>query len=84
MDTSIITVYIDHRSYNFYIEVNPEQGTTTYQVLAPGEQFHRITESLQEEQLIEGSLAPLNDRLAVVEREQVARIIWQEIIDQLS
>ncbi|UYQ93385.1 hypothetical protein MKQ68_25205 [Chitinophaga horti] len=48
MDASIITVYIDHRPYNFYIDVNAEEGTTTYQVLAPGEQFNSIAEANNE------------------------------------
>ncbi|MCK7559327.1 hypothetical protein MKQ70_31925 [Chitinophaga sedimenti] len=84
MDTSIITVYIDHRPYNFYIDVNADEGTTTYQVLAPGEQFYSIAEANKQVQEVSADLAPLQDRLRVVEREQVARIIWQEIIDQLS
>lgn len=84
MDTSIITVYIDHRPYNFYIDVNAEEGTTTYQVLAPGEQSNSIAEANEQVYETAGELASLTDRIRVVEREQVARIIWQEIIDQLS
>ncbi|GEP98934.1 hypothetical protein [Chitinophaga cymbidii] len=82
METTHITVYIDDKPYRFNITVDHEEEKTTYQV---------ATEDADEEEYIPSSLQFTEDgqvtakgSLRTVEQEQIARLIWQEIINKMK
>lgn len=82
METTHITVYIDNKPYRFNITVDHEEEKTTYQV---------ETDDADEEEYIPSRLEFMEDgkitakgMLQTVEQEQIARLIWQEIINKMK
>lgn len=82
METTHITVYIDNKPYRFHVTVDHELEKTTYQV---------DTEDADEEEYIPSSLQFNEDgkvtakgSIHTVEQEQIARLVWQEIINKMK
>lgn len=80
METTHITVYIDKKPYGFNIKVDHKKHETTYEV---------DTDTDLEEEYIpshllfsENGKVTLEQNLKTVEQEQIARLIWQEIINK--
>ena len=84
MKTTDITVHIDNKPYRFHVNVDYEKEMTTYKVSSAnesGEEPVYVPEHLQFNE--DGNLT-VKERLYTVEQEQVARLIWQEIIDKMK
>lgn len=82
METTHITVYIDDKPYRFNITVDHEQEKTVYQVHtddADGEEY--IPSSLQ---FNEDGKVSAKGSIHTVEQEQIARLVWQEIINKMK
>lgn len=78
MEKRTITVYIQGQSYQIVITVNDARQETMYEVITRGnilEDFMPEAIDWQEDEVI----MPL-ERLKTVESEQIARIIWTEIL----
>lgn len=84
MEKRIITVYIDNKPYKLGITVNKKGHITTYQVIHEkdaGKLDDVIPENLEFD--VDGNVS-LDERINTVKGEQVARIIWQGIRDQME
>lgn len=79
METTHITVYIDDKPYRFNITVDHEQEKTVYQVHADEEEY--IPSSLQ---FNEDGKVSAKGSIHTVEQEQIARLVWQEIINKMK
>lgn len=82
METTHITVYIDDKPYRFNITVDHEKEKTVYQV---------HTDDADEEEYIPSSLqfnengkVSTKGSIHTVEQEQIARLVWQEIINKMK
>lgn len=84
METTTITVYIDNKPYRFHVDVDYKDEKTTYSVSSadePGSDPDFIPDELHYNE--DGSLQ-LEERMQSVEQAQIARLIWQEIIDKMK
>ncbi|ASZ13644.1 hypothetical protein KTO58_05950 [Chitinophaga pendula] len=80
METTTITVYIDDKPYRFHVDIDHEAQHTTYRVSTAEEKpLDFLPDTLQYN---ENGQVVLEERLRTVEQEQIARLIWQEIIDK--
>ncbi|MBC9914434.1 hypothetical protein [Chitinophaga varians] len=80
-----ITVYIDNKPYRFHITVDEESESTTYKVdpdVDTGSQDQAFIPSHLE--FNADGVVTLKERLKTVEQEQIARLIWQEILDKMN
>lgn len=84
METTHITVYIDDKPYRFNIKVDHEKEETTYQVDTDTDLD--LTEEYIPSHLLfsENGKVTLEQNLKTVEQEQIARLIWQEIINKMK
>jgi hypothetical protein len=79
---TIITVYIKQKPYDFHIEIDKEKGTTTYYVSSKKKNIPEyVPENLEFD--VDGVVSQQKG-LKTVEQEQIARLIWQEILDKLN
>ncbi|MRG48429.1 hypothetical protein GFS24_25160 [Chitinophaga sp. SYP-B3965] len=84
MEKKIITVYIDNKPYQLAITINKTGQITTYQVLPEkdaGKLDQFIPTDLEFD--VNGKIH-LDERVKTVKGEQIARIIWNGIKDQLE
>jgi len=80
--TTFITVYIKNEPYNFQVHIDHERGMTTYYVSSENKNPPAyIPDDLQFN--MDGELTQ-EIRLKTVEQEQIARLIWQEILNKLN
>ncbi|RFS25098.1 hypothetical protein DVR12_07900 [Chitinophaga silvatica] len=84
MTTTDITVYIDDKPYRFHVKVDEQNESTTYSV-------DPVTDTHPDPDFIPGHLEfnyngslTLKEKLKTVEQEQIARLIWQEILDKMN
>ncbi|MGF6849778.1 hypothetical protein QFZ51_005013 [Chitinophaga sp. W3I9] len=84
METTDITVYIDNKPYRFHIDVDYENDKTTYRVSTDEEHSEKLDFMPPHLQFNEDGEVTLKERLHTVEQEQIARLIWQEIIDKMK
>ncbi len=84
METTDITVYIDNKPYRFHIDVDYENEKTTYRVSTDAEQSETLDFMPASLQFNEDGEVTVKERLRTVEQEQIARLIWQEILDKMK
>ncbi|OMP79529.1 MULTISPECIES: hypothetical protein [unclassified Chitinophaga] len=82
MVKNTITVYIEGRSYQIVISVNEARHETTYEVITSGNILKDFMPDNMDWQ--EDSMAMPADRIRMVESEQIARIIWTDILDMME
>lgn len=82
MERRTITVYIEGRSYQLAITVDDVAQETTYEVITSGNilrDFMPDEIDWQEDRMI----IP-EERVKTIESEQIARIIWTDILDMME
>lgn len=82
MEKTTILIYIDKKPYRFQIEIDKKVGSTTYYVTS--DNTHDITFIPDQLEFDVDGEVKLKQQLKTVEQEQVARMIWQEILDKLK
>jgi hypothetical protein len=82
MEKTTIIIYIDNKPYKFQIEIDEKVGTTTYYVTSNNSHdISFIPDQLEFD--IDGVVKQKN-LLKTIEQEQIARMIWQEILNKLK
>ena len=89
MEKHTVTVYIEGRSYQIAISVNNAVHETTYEVITSGnilKDFLPDTEEFIPEFINwqEDSMVMPDERIKLVESEQIARLIWTDILDMME
>ncbi|MFY0254183.1 hypothetical protein ACDQ55_09540 [Chitinophaga sp. 30R24] len=84
MKTTDITVYIDNKPYRFHVQVDYLNDSTTYQVSSAEEANVASDYVPAHLEFNENGHVTLKERLKTVEEEQIARLIWQEILDKMK
>ena len=89
MEKHTVTVYIEGRSYQIAISVNDAVHETTYEIITSGnilKDFLPDTEEFIPEFINwqEDSMVMPDERIKLVESEQIARIIWTDILDMME
>ncbi|MBW8685715.1 hypothetical protein [Chitinophaga rhizophila] len=82
MERRTITVYIEGRSYQLAITVDDVAQETTYEVITSGNvlrDFMPEDIDWQEDRMITAE-----ERVRTIESEQIARIIWTDILDMME
>ncbi|RFM35205.1 hypothetical protein [Chitinophaga silvisoli] len=82
MEKHTVTVYIEGRSYQIVISVNEARHETTYEVITSGNILKDFSPDIIDWQ--EDSMALPAERVRMVESEQIARIIWTDILDMME
>ena len=82
MEKHTITVYIEGRSYQIVISVNEARHETTYEVVTSGNTLKDFMPDDIDWQ--EDAMAMPDERIRMVESEQIARIIWTDILDMME
>ncbi|MFB6456181.1 hypothetical protein ACE38W_12990 [Chitinophaga sp. Hz27] len=84
MSTTEITVYIDNKPYRFRVQVDEQKESTTYKV-DPAKDMHPEPDFIPPhlEFNLNGQLT-LKEQLKTAEQAQLARLIWQEILDKMN
>jgi len=82
MEKHTVTVYIEGRSYQIVIGVNEVRHETTYEVITSGNILKDFSPDFIDWQ--EDSMATPEERVRMVESEQIARIIWTDILDMME
>jgi hypothetical protein len=78
MDQHIITVYIDDKAYRFRVNIDHKLEKTTYLVSAEDDEEFIP----QDFRIDENGRTDIEASLRTVEQEQIARLVWQEIINK--
>lgn len=82
MEITDITVYIDNKPYSFHVKVDHKAHSTTYQV-DPVTDAGQVPDFIPEHlEFNEDGEVTLKERLKTVEQEQLARLVWQNILDK--
>lgn len=84
MESTDITVYIDNKPYRFHVNVDYENEKTTYLVSSANDEPVKLAFMPEELHFNENGHVTLKERIHTVEQEQIARLIWQEIIDKMK
>jgi hypothetical protein len=89
MEKHTVTVYIEGRSYQIAISVNDAVHETTYEIITSGnilKDFLPDAEEFIPEYINwqEDSMVMPDERFKLVESEQIARIIWTDILDMME
>ncbi len=82
MERRTITVYIEGRSYQLAITVDEVAQETTYEVITSG----NILRDFMPEEIDwqEDRMIVPEERVKTIESEQIARIIWTDILDMME
>lgn len=82
MERRTITVYIEGRSYQLAITVDDVAQETTYEVITSG----NILRDFMPEEIDwqEDRMITPDERVRTIESEQIARIIWTDILDMME
>lgn len=82
MERRTITVYIEGRSYQLAITVDDVAQETTYEVITSG----NILKDFMPEEIDwqEDRVIVPEERVKTIESEQIARIIWTDILDMME
>jgi hypothetical protein len=82
MERRTITVYIEGRSYQLAITVDDVAQETTYEVITSG----NILRDFMPEEIDwqEDRMIVPEERVKTIESEQIARIIWTDILDMME
>ena len=81
MNKQIVVIYIDGQSYQLNIDIDDEIRETTYEVITSGNILKAFIPDEIDWQ--EDSILTTTDRKKLIESEQIARIIWTDILDML-
>jgi len=84
MEKHIITIVLNDKPYQLYISIDHQEEEITYRVEAgadEGELEKIIPERLE---IRANGKVTFDERLKTVESEQIARLIWQEILNKLN
>jgi hypothetical protein len=89
MEKHTVTVYIEGRSYQIAITVDDAVHETTYEVITSGNTLKDFLPDSDEviPEFIswqEDSMVRPDERIKLVESEQIARIIWTDILDMME
>jgi hypothetical protein len=89
MEKHTVTVYIEGRSYQIAISVNEAVHETIYEVITSGnilKDFLPDAEEMIPEFISwqQDSMVLPDERIKLVESEQIARIIWTDILDMME
>ena len=84
MKTTDITVYINDKPYRFHVNVDEEQDSTTYSVSSAEEENTLPAFIPAHLEFNEDGQMTVKEKLETVEKEQIARLIWQEILSNLK
>ncbi|GAA3951767.1 hypothetical protein GO495_12610 [Chitinophaga oryziterrae] len=82
MERTTIIIYIDNKPYRFQVEIDHRLGTTTYYVSSDG--TNDITFIPNRLKFDENGTVVQEEILKTVEQEQIARLVWQEILNKLK
>lgn len=82
MEKTTIIVYIDNRPYRFQVEIDEKIGSTSYFVTS--DNTHDITFIPDQLEFDIDGVVKQKQQLKTVEQEQIARMIWQEILNKLK
>ena len=82
MERRTITVYIEGRSYQLAITVDDVAQETTYEVITSGNILRDFMPEGIDWQ--EDSMISPEERVRTIESEQIARIIWTDILDMME
>jgi hypothetical protein len=82
MERTTIIIYIDNKPYRFQIDIDYKNGTTTYYVSPDA--TNDITFVPNMLQFDEDGTVKEKHELKTVEQEQIARLVWQEILNKLK
>lgn len=84
MEKHIITIVLNDKPYQLFISINHQEEEITYRV-EPGADEGELEDIIPERLEIRANgHVKFDDRLKTVEGEQIARLIWQEILDKLN
>jgi hypothetical protein len=84
MEKHIITVILDDKPYQLFISIDRDEEEITYQV-EPGGDAEELDKILPDRlEFRSNGHIKFDERLKTVESEQIARLIWQEILDKLN
>ena len=83
MEKHIITVVLNDKPYQLFISIDHQEHEVTYRV-EPGADEEELEQVIPErlEFKLNGHIQ-FDERLKTVESEQIARVIWQEILNKL-
>ncbi|SFD27254.1 hypothetical protein SAMN05518672_1011389 [Chitinophaga sp. CF118] len=89
MEKHTVTVYIEGQSYQIVITVNHAIHETTYEIITSGNILKDFMAEVEEftPDFIgwpEDTMVMPNKRVKLVESEQIARIIWTDILDMME
>jgi len=89
MEKHTVTVYIEGRSYQIAISVNDAVHETTYEIITSGNTLKDFLPDVEEfiPEFInwqQDSVVTPDERIKLVESEQIARIIWTDILDMME
>lgn len=82
MEKTTILVYINNRPYRFQVEIDRKNDTTTYYVTSDNK--HDITFIPDQLEFNVDGAVKQKQLLKTIEQEQVAQMVWQEILDKLE
>jgi hypothetical protein len=82
MEKTTIIIYIDKRPYRFQVVIDEKASTTTYYVTSDNK--HDISFIPDQLEFDVNGGVKQKYLLKTVEQEQVARLVWQEILDKLK
>ncbi|GAA0557475.1 hypothetical protein [Chitinophaga japonensis] len=84
MEKHIITIVLNDKPYQLLISIDHLEEEITYRV-APGADENELEGIIPENlEFRANGHVKFDERLRTVESEQIARLIWQEILDKLN
>lgn len=84
MEKHIITIVLNDKPYQLFISIDHQEEEVTYRV-EPGADEGQLDNIIPERlEFRANGHIKFDDRLKTVESEQIARLIWQEILDKLN
>lgn len=84
MEKHIITVILNDKPYQLFISIDRDEEEVTYRV-EPGGDVEELDAVLPDRlEFRSNGHIRFDERLKTIESEQIARLIWQEILDKLN
>lgn len=84
MEKHIITIVLNDKPYQLFISIDHQEEEITYRV-EPGADEEELDGIIPEKlEFRANGHIKFDERLKTVESEQIARLIWQEILDKLN
>ena len=84
MEKHIITIVLNDKPYQLFISIDHQEEEITYRV-EPGADEEELDNIIPDNlEFRANGHVKFDERLKTVESEQIARLIWQEILDKLN